>query len=220
MTSAVLAGLPALARALGFCAVLPLGGASPRLALGLAAGGVLAARHPVALWTEVPLDLALPLLLEAALGAGLGLLAALPLWGARAVATSGGAAGPALGRLGQTWLWAVFFAAGGPAALLLGLEASFGAGGAGGAGLGAAAIASRGEALFTAVLLCATPGALVGLLLEPVAAMLERTVGGLPHTDLAVALRGLLSPVALALAAPLLADWVRALALGVPGGGP
>ncbi len=199
----------ALLRALGFCALLPLGGLAPRLAVGLAFGAVLASRHP-----SENLPTAAAMLAEVLLGAALGLLAGLPVQAARAMRGTGP---ESLGRLGVVWAWAVFFAAGGPLVMLTGLDRTLGALPAGAwpdAATFSASLAERGGLLFTGAFLCALPGFVTGLLIEPAAALVDRVFGAPILAAPAVAVRALAAPVALALAAPWLAETLRDLLLG------
>ena len=96
--------LAAAARVFAAIAVLPLGGWSVRV--------VVAAVFALAIGTLVPDTGVGPLALagELALGAAMGLLAGLPVYAARALRSTGA---PSAALLGQTWLWALFFTAGG-----------------------------------------------------------------------------------------------------------
>lgn len=184
------------ARVLPAVALLPLGGWPVRLLLGAGAAIFLSARVAA----PGPLGIA-PLVGEVALGATLGILAALPVHAAAALRGDGPAA---LGYAGRTWAWAIFFAIGGPILWLGALGETFRA-------VPAAAwpalpeLALAGNRLFYAAVVLGLPAWLVTAILGPLAGVVDR-LGGARHGELLWMSRGWLALVALLALLPILLD--------------
>lgn len=182
--------------------VLPLGG---WLACGVVAvilAGALSA------WLPVPPALtATALVGEVALGAGFGLLAAVP---AHAAAALRGDGPEALGFAGRVWAWAVFFGLGGLPLLLAGLGRSFQALPPA-AWPGLDAVVAAGDALFYGVLIFGLPTWLTALAVGPLAALIDRLGRTSLGADALLPLRPLLALLALVALLPLLLDELRGL---------
>ncbi len=193
------------ARVMPAVGMLPLGGPAPRLVLGAGLAALLAE------WTSPPAVDAWGLAGEAALGAALGVLAAVPAHAAEALRGDGP---EALGFAGRVWTWAIFFGVGGPAMLLLALAASFRALPAA-AWPGVEAIVAAGGTLLHAAIVLGLPAWLTGLLAGPLAALVDRLGGAgsalVPVLRPTLAL-GLLAATLPALLDEMRGDWLSALA--------
>jgi flagellar biosynthesis protein FliR len=141
------------------------------------------------------------LLGEVALGASMGLLAALPVYAAAGVR---GLGPPSLAFAGRLWSWAIFFAIGGPALLLIALGQSFTVLPAD-AWFDPDALAKAGHALFYAALVLGLPTWLVVLALGPLAGAVDR-LGGARHGHLLWIHRGWFALLGLILLLPILLD--------------
>jgi len=191
--------LAAAARIFAALAVLPLGNGSVRI--------LVASVFAISIGTLVPSTAVSPLILsgELALGAAMGVLAGLPIYAARALHSTGV---QSAGLLGQTWLWALFFGAGGAGLWLMGLSESLEAIPAG-AWPDEAQLAAAGSAFFYCALLLALPVFLVDLAATPLAGWLDR-VGRPGQGDGSLtALRPLLIVLALVVTLPMLLEMVR-----------
>ena len=190
------------ARLVPFFLVLPLAGWPVRLVAGLVFSAALSPHGPAGPRPALP-----GLLAEALLGATLGVLAGIPFHAARGLRADGPLT---LGFAGRIWAWAVFFAVGGPGMLLASLARTFTI-------LPAAAwpqattIAAQGHLLFYGALVFGLPLFLAALLVEPVAAFVDRVAAAPLLSGGAIAARGVLVPLAIVLAAPFLMDELRGL---------
>lgn len=191
-----------LARVLAFFLCFPLGGLGPRVVAGLIFGVALGAAAPPGPLPHLP-----ALVGELALGAALGTLAGIPFHAARGLRADGPVS---LGLAGKLWAFALFFAIGGPGLLLQALAASFAAVPPG-PWPDAAVFVRQGAALFYGPLMLGLPLFLAALLVEPAAAAVDRLFGAGLWSPGAVALRGVLGPAALLVAAPFLLDVLREL---------
>lgn len=190
-----------LARILPAVALLPLGTLPIRLLLGLGAALFLGPYVPVSPDVSV-----VAVLTEVALGAALGLLASLPLHAASALEANGPLGG-ALGFLGTTAAWSIFFAVGGPVLWLVALGKSF-------ATLppvfAAEALITGGGGLFTTALLLGLPAWLTALVLGPLAGLADR-LGLAAHSGPLLALRPFITLLVLIALLPMLLDVLRGL---------
>jgi hypothetical protein len=191
-----------VARVLAFFLGFPLGGLGPRVVAGLVFGGALGAAAPPGPVAHLP-----ALVGELALGGALGTLAGIPFHAARGLRGEGPVT---LGLAGKLWAFTLFFAVGGPALVLHALSTSFAAVPPG-PWPDVAVFARQGAALFYGPLVLGLPLFLAALLVEPAAAAVDRLFGASLWSPGVVALRGVLGPVALLVAAPFLVDVLREL---------
>lgn len=190
------------ARVVPAVALLPLGGWVVRGLLAVGAAFYLSLRVPVL--AEPTLGV---LLGEVALGACMGLLAAMPVYAAagfRGGSAPSALAPSSLAFAGRVWTWAIFFAIGGPALLLIALGQSFTTLPTD-AWFTVDALAKAGHALFYAALVLGLPTWLVVLAVGPLAGAVDR-LGGARHGHLLWTHRGWFALLGLIVLLPVLLD--------------
>ncbi len=191
--------LAAAARVFAAIAVLPLGSRPVRVVVAAVFAAAMSTLVPAA---EIGL---LALTGELALGAAMGILAGLPIYAARALRYTGT---PSPGLLGQTWLWALFFTAGGAGLWLMGLSESLRVIPAG-AWPTTAQLTLSGGAFFYGALLLALPVFFTDLAAAPLAGWLDRVGRPGQGEGTLLATRPLLIVLAVVVTLPTLLDMVR-----------
>lgn len=187
------------ARVFAAVAVLPLGQFTVRILVAAVFATCIGTLDAAAAVSAVTL------MGELFLGASLGLLAGLPVYASRALGYTGA---PTVGLLAHTWLWALFFSAGGAGLWISGLAESFIAIPAGD-WVTAESIIAAGSAFLYCAILLALPVFLVDLAATPLAGWLDRVGRPGQGADSRVAVRPLLVVVTLVVTLPTLMDMVR-----------
>jgi len=191
--------LAATVRVFGAVVALPLGTWPVRLVVAGVMAGALGSMVP-----DSPVGLVV-IGGELALGLAMGILAGLPIHAARALGYVGT---PSAGLLGQIWLWALFFTAGGAGLWLTGLAESLSVIPAG-RWPGVESLATTGGAFFYAALLLSLPVFFADLAAAPLAGWLDRVGRPGVGDGTLVALRPALGILAFVLLLPTLLDAVR-----------